>query len=100
VGGEVRAGVPGWPSTRRRPCARVELLAVSRKIAELRAASDDQLVDEHDAISTHVQWGVKDYLDELGRRDAARQTRTMVRLTWVILGLTIVNVAAVLIEVF
>jgi hypothetical protein len=39
--------------------------------------------------------GVDYYLTELARRDADRQTRTMLHLTWVIAVLTVVNVVAV-----
>ena len=39
------------------------------------------------------------YLEELFRRDAARRERLMIRLTWAIFGLTVVNVAAVVVSV-
>jgi hypothetical protein len=65
-------------------------------LAELRAMSEEELIRRHDE---HETWsaGPGYYLDELARRDAARQTAIMVRstetirrLTWCIAGLTLV----------
>jgi hypothetical protein len=60
------------------------------KIKELRAMTDDQLAEGHDAITTYVNPGVSYYLEELGRRHADRQGRRIVWLSWVIAGLTLV----------
>jgi hypothetical protein len=43
---------------------------VSYTIEELRTLSTDDLIAEHDRRTANVHWGVKDYLDELGRRDS------------------------------
>jgi len=39
------------------------------------------------------------YLTELARRDADRQTRTMVRLTWVVAGLTLADLGFIAYQV-
>lgn len=70
----------------------------AKSLQQLRDLSDDELVQQHDQIARGkavVQ--VDYYLRELARRDADRQTRAMVRLTWVIAALTAVNVAVVFI---
>ncbi|UQU64905.1 hypothetical protein COUCH_00625 [Couchioplanes caeruleus] len=60
-----------------------------RKISDLRAASDEELIAEHDghAVSTHV--GTAYYMEELDRRDRNRAmaatealARGAYRLTW------------------
>lgn len=61
----------------------------------LRKLDDAQFEELHDEGAEHVQVGMGWYRDELVRRQQERQTRTMVRLTWVIAGLTLVNVAVV-----
>ena len=42
-------------------------------------------------------WHVNFYRDEMRRRESARSEATMRRLTWVIAGLTAVNVAVVVV---
>jgi hypothetical protein len=67
--------------------------------------TDAELVEAHDEVAGTASGGaappvgVGYYLSEIARRDADRQTRTMVRLTWVIALLTLVNVAAVIYSV-
>jgi hypothetical protein len=61
-----------------------------RKITDLRNASDEELIAEHDGLAIHTQVGTQYYLDELNRRAAERSAeatnklahRTYV-LTWV-----------------
>jgi hypothetical protein len=43
---------------------------MSYRVDELRQLSDDELIAAHDRAATNVSWGVRDYLDELARRDA------------------------------
>ncbi len=43
---------------------------MSYSIDELRKLSTDELIAAHDRAATNVSWGVRDYLDELARRDA------------------------------
>jgi hypothetical protein len=79
---------------------------MSHLLNELRAASDEELIERHDRLAKDTIVGVNYYLEELARRDAQAQgdrveslTKTVVNLTWVIAILTAVNVAAVLIDV-
>lgn len=80
---------------------------MSHKISELRAKSDQELIEEHDRLSEHTIVGADYYLQELARRDAANQTTVMLkltstinRLTWAIALLTALNVVFVGSEVF
>ncbi len=79
---------------------------MSYKIRELRNKSIDELIEEHDRLSEHTVVGTDYYLQELARRDAARQTEAMLgftdtirRLTWVVVFLTAANIALVAWEV-
>lgn len=63
-------------------------------MAEIRAMSDEELIRRHDEIAESTVVGLAWYRDEIVRRDAARQTATIVRLTLVITMLTSVNVVA------
>ncbi len=79
---------------------------MSYKISELRKKSVDKLIEEHDRLSEHTVVGTDYYLQELARRDTARQTDTMLRftdtirrLTWTVVVLTAANVALVAWEV-
>ena len=68
----------------------------ARSLRRLREMTDEELVAAHDSLLTTKAVGIDYYLSELARRDADRQTSTMVFLTRVITGLTVVNVAAVI----
>jgi hypothetical protein len=67
-------------------------LDVTHTIRELRQLTDDQLIEEHDAIAPNTFVGIDYYLNELARRDAHRQTRQIVVLTVVIAVCTVVGV--------
>jgi len=67
----------------------------AKTIAELEQLSDAELVEHHDEIADGTVVGISYYLAELQRRQADRQARQMLRLTWVVTILTVVNVAAV-----
>ena len=69
----------------------------AKTIAELRLLSDEGLVKQHDALAATTVVGTGFYLDELRRREAARQGGLMIRLTWVITALTAINLAAVVV---
>lgn len=69
---------------------------MAKTIAELRAMSDDELIEQHDTLAGTTQVGTGFYLAELERRQVDRQARQMLRLTWVVTGLTVVNVVAVM----
>jgi hypothetical protein len=67
----------------------------AKSLRRLREMSDEELVTAHDSLLTVRAVGIDYYLAELARREADRQTRTMVWLTWTITVLTMANVAAV-----
>jgi hypothetical protein len=60
--------------------------------------TDQQLIEAHDAVLATGSFiiGHDEYLNELKRREDARRTRAMMRLTWAITVRTLVNVAAVI----
>jgi hypothetical protein len=53
---------------------------MSHTIRDLRAATDEELIDLHDAIADNVFPSVNYYLDELRRRDQARAMESSHRL--------------------
>lgn len=81
----------------------------AKSVERLREMTDEELVKAHDSLLTVRAVGVEYYLAELARRDADRQTRTIVQqtgtmvqqnrtmvvLTRVITVLTVANVVAV-----
>ena len=62
-----------------------------RKIADLRATSDEELISEHDSHAKDTVVGTQYYLDELNRRAAERSTEAMNRLACRVYVLTLVN---------
>ena len=70
----------------------------AKKLAELRALSDEALISQHDALVQGANRPVNQeyYLQELYRREAESREKTMVRLTAVVAVLTVVNVIAVI----
>jgi len=86
-------------------------------VAELRTLSDDDLIHLHDEQARHTVVGVSYYLEELARRDAARQAEALVdvsqrlerasaesgqrleRVTWVLVWLTVAIAALTLVNV-
>lgn len=82
-------------------------LPMTYTLAQLRQASDDELISRHDALAESTVVGVSYYLEELARRDAARTTANMLAmtwsiraLTWMIAVLTFVNVILVGVSIF
>jgi hypothetical protein len=73
-------------------------MPAAKTIAELRELSDEQLIEEHDLAATNTIVGISYYLDEIERRQVDRQQRQMLRLTWVVTLLTVVNVVAVVVS--
>jgi hypothetical protein len=69
---------------------------MAKTIADLQSLSDDELVEQYDKLAGSTQVGINYYLAELERRRVDRQSRQMLRLTWVVTGLTVVNVVAVI----
>jgi len=70
----------------------------AKTMAELRSLSDKELVQQHDMLARSTVVGISYYLSELERRTAERQGRQMLRLTWVVTALTVVNVIAVVVS--
>ena len=66
-------------------------------MADLRGMSTDDLIAAHDRIAGQSQSveTADNYRAGLARRDADRQTWTMLKLTWWIAGLTVANVLLV-----
>jgi hypothetical protein len=65
----------------------------TKPLAHLRGMTEAELVEQHDGVikTTAGIIATPDYyLNELARREAERQTKTMVRMTKWIVGLTIV----------
>jgi hypothetical protein len=69
---------------------------------QLREMTKEQLIAKYDGVAhfDHLHYPPQVYLEEIARRDATEQTdaihkmtKTMTRLTWVITGLTVINVA-------
>lgn len=70
---------------------------------QIAAMSDDELVDCYNELAKTTVVGTSYYREEISHRHLAREnarmfslTRTMARLTWVILVLTAANAALVL----
>lgn len=74
-------------------------MAAAPTIAELRALSDQEVVERYDSNAGHTTVGVGFYLDELARRDAHRQGERIVRLTWVISLATLASLAFIAYQV-
>ncbi len=72
---------------------------MSHTIERLRAASDDDLIREHDKVATHMQAGVDYFLDELRRRDQARAMRTSQRLAFASFVLSAINAVLAVVAV-
>jgi hypothetical protein len=68
-----------------------------RKIADLQAATDDELIAEHDAHAVNTSVGTQYYLDELNRRAADRAAKATDELTHKVYVLTWVNAAVAVI---
>jgi hypothetical protein len=70
-------------------------------LKELRSVPDEELIAKHGERAPNVWEGLDYYLRELERRDRDRldkqmlaHTVTMMRLTWIIGGLTVANLMA------
>lgn len=68
-------------------------------LANLRELGDEGLIALHDEVARHTQVGVDYYLDELWRRETARQTNEIVGLTRAIKGMTLVMMIATILNV-
>jgi hypothetical protein len=80
---------------------------VVRKIADLRATTDDELIAEHDAHAVNTHVGTAYHMEELDRRDRNRAmaateqlARNAYRLTWANAALAAVAAVAAIIALF
>jgi len=73
---------------------------MTRSVRELRKASEEKLIQEHDELAEHTLPGVDYYLNELARRRSDRQQTTMIRLTWAIAAMTLVVTLATLVNLY
>jgi hypothetical protein len=67
-------------------------------LKQLRETPTDDLIRLHDEITPHTFVGIDYYLQEIARRDAARQTRQLLRLTWLVAACTVVVTAGTVVS--
>ena len=76
---------------------------MSYSIRELRAVSDDDLIEKHDAQAKNTSVGVDYYLEELNRRSRERATdasnKLAARSFWLSVVSSITSVAALVVAV-
>ena len=75
-------------------------MSMARKLAELRAMSDADLVAEHDKTSEITAVGISYYLEELYRRELERSGRRMLHCTYAITAMTVVTTVATVVSVW
>src|SRR5947209_8148166 len=56
---------------------------MSFSLEKLRTITDEELIGLHDATAIHTQAGVQYYLDEIARRENAKQTEQMMTLNMI-----------------
>ena len=78
-------------------------MGMAPNLSQLREMSEADILARYDAAAQSTVVGTQFYLDELNRRTADRQTdallrytRTLARLTWVLVVLTIVIAVSVI----
>ena len=71
---------------------------MSMTYGELRAASDEELIQAHDQLAKSTGVGTGYYLAELNRRGSDRLDRSIKRLTMVNVALVVVGTVAVIFE--
>ena len=67
-------------------------------IKELREMSDDELVAKHDHRAANTTLTPDAFLNELARREQAKQTHAMLKYTWYILWMTVIITFATLVN--
>ena len=72
----------------------------SPSLTELRALSEDEIIERYNQLATQTVVGTAFYLDELRARDLERSTRMMTRLTQWIFALTAVVTLATLVQLY
>jgi hypothetical protein len=73
---------------------------VAPTIEQLEAMSDDEIKALYNDVAQHTVVGLSWYGEELHRRAAARETLALLRLTWILASLTLVNVVLVAVTAF
>lgn len=68
-----------------------EVTPMAPRYEDLTGMTDADLISAYDAAAPNVVVGLEWYRFELWRREAARQTRAVIRLTAVMTVLTLVN---------
>ena len=71
---------------------------MTRSIRELRDTTDDVLIRDHDVLAESTVVGVDYYLDELARRESARQQARMIKLTYAIAVMTLIVTIATIVN--
>ena len=81
-------------------------MGMARKLAALKALTDDELIAEHDELVGNTGVGTRYYLDELRYREQSRVassverfTKWIWRLTFVVTLATVINLAVVILLV-
>jgi heme exporter protein D len=72
---------------------------MAESLEQLRAMSIKDLIHNHDELAKHTVVGTKHYLDEIHRRDTEKATGTMVVLTWSIAAMTLIMMAATIVNI-
>lgn len=71
-----------------------------RLYSELMSQPDESLIKEYDRLAPMTTLGVGFIRDELHRREMKRNGDTMLKLTWILLILTIVNLVLVAVSIW
>ena len=67
---------------------------MSLKLKELRALSDEEIVERYDQTASHTAVGLNYYGNELNRRSNEKTSKTMVRCTiWITVMTAIILIA-------
>jgi hypothetical protein len=69
-------------------------------LAQIEAMTDEELRETYDGMRSNVNVGLAWYRDEIHHREIRRRTDTLVRLTWVVAGLTVLNAVFVAWTIF
>lgn len=75
-------------------------VGIAPTMAELRKMPDEELVQHYDKAAGSTVLGLNFFREELSRRVTERQTRMMLRLTWVLAVMTGIVTAATLLNVW
>jgi hypothetical protein len=71
---------------------------LTRSIRKLRDTPDEEFIRDHDVLAEGTVASVHYYLNELARRESARQQATMIKLTCAIATITLVVTIATIVN--